>query len=105
MNTKQIKELMRLVPKKDMSLCRRYYNQIKKEFPDLDNWAMAAMCASFFALGWDKGKKSRSKKTESLMQIPKSGRFAKTSLNDMRKAGREARKGLNRLVSLLNVNS
>ena len=94
MNTKQIKELMKQVPKKDMSLCRRYYNQIRKDFSNLDNWAMAAMCASFFALGWDKGKKSRSKKTESFARMPKSGNFAKTSLNDMRKAGRQARKAI-----------
>jgi hypothetical protein len=94
MNTKQMKELMRLVPKKDMSSCRRYFNQIRKEFPNLDNWAMATMCASFFALGWDKGKKSRTQKTESFASLRKSGRFAKTSLNDMRKAGREARKAL-----------
>lgn len=85
---------MKLVPKKDMSLCGRYYNQIRKDFPDLDNWAMATMCASFFALGWDKGKKSRTKKTESFSGLCKSDKFSKTSLNDMRKAGRKARKAL-----------
>ena len=37
---------------------------------------------------------NRNKKTESLAGIRKAGKFAKTSLNDMRKAGREARKAL-----------
>ena len=94
MNTKQIRELMKLVPKKDMSLCRKYYDKIRKDFPELDNWAMATMCASFFVLGWDRGRKSRTKKTESFAGVRKSGRFAKTSLNDMRQAGRKAKKAL-----------
>lgn len=37
---------------------------------------------------------NRNKKTESFTSLRKSGRFAKTSLNDMRKAGRDARKAL-----------
>ena len=100
MNTKQIRELIRQVPKKDMKACQMYFNQVRKDFPELDNWAMAIMCSSFFALGWDKGKKCRSEKTESFVRMSKSGKFAKTSLNDMRKAGMKAGKALKGLSHL-----
>jgi len=33
---------------------------------------------------------NRNKKTESFKGFPKTGKFSKTSLNDMRKAGRDA---------------
>jgi len=40
---------------------------------------------------------NRNKKTESFAGIRKAGRFAKTSLNDMRKAGRKAWKALGKI--------